>query len=320
MNLQENQTTSLIFPTKPLSDSKTATTGETNLEQEVFGNDGFSFKDLLDVINPLQHIPGISTVYRDLTGDDISPASRIGGSTLFFGPIGAAISTANVIIERATGKDIGSHVMAVFSNNKNDGALLTGAKPFEAGEDRINTVQLNSWTNPSRAIQTEENGLLNDKEYRSLVAKGEPFDLGIKAEQLAAAETEISDSDVVLLMSGGEPFADEGNTEIDLSLTKAVIPLLAQSTAQDAKNEASSLSRRTQAYASVGPEVLEWASREITHRSQAALAATQQPSQDLAGASAKGGGWFSEVMLTALKSYQGANDLSNSLITSGTDK
>ena len=347
MNLLESQTASQILPAKPLSGGKIATPDEIDLEKEVFGNDGFSFKDLLDVINPLQHIPGISTVYRDLTGDDISHASRIGGGTLFFGPIGAAISTANVIIDKTTGNDIGGHVMAVFTDTENDGTILAGAEPIGAGLDDTAAAQLASWTNPNAAIQTAENRPLSDQEYRSLIlkgepfiletaslsegsvsalkAKGEPFDLGTKTEQLVATDTTISDTHLAFLMSHGEPFVDEGSTEIDLSPGAFTTPLLAQSTAQETNKKSADLSRRTQAYASVSPEVLEWASREIAERSRKARAATSQPGKispdtDLAGATAKEGGWFSDVMLTALKSYKGASALSNSLVTYGVAK
>jgi hypothetical protein len=347
MNLQESQTASQVLPAKPLNNGKIAASGEIDLEKEVFGNDGFSFKDLLDVINPLQHIPGVSTVYRDLTGDDISPASRIAGGTLFFGPIGAAISTANVVVDKTTGKDIGDHVMAVFTDNENDGTVLAGAEPIGDSADDTNPAQLASWTNPTAAVQTAENRPLSDQEYRSLVAQGEPFiletaslsegsvsalkaqgepfDLGASNKQLAATESTISDTHVAFLMAHGEPFVDEGHTEIDLSPAAALTPLLTQSAAQETNQKPADLSRRTQAYASVSPEVLEWASHEIAERSRTARAAKSQPGMispdtELAGATAKEGGWFSEVMLSALKSYEGANTLSNSLAPSGATK
>ncbi|MGB6086494.1 MAG: hypothetical protein WBF74_07845, partial [Parvibaculum sp.] len=31
----------------------------------------FGFSDFLDVINPLQHIPIVSSIYRELTGDEL---------------------------------------------------------------------------------------------------------------------------------------------------------------------------------------------------------------------------------------------------------
>jgi hypothetical protein len=63
-----------------------------------FGEDGVTFADLVDIINPLQHIPVIGTLYRKLTGDQIDPAMRIAGGALFGGPIGAAFSAVAVAI------------------------------------------------------------------------------------------------------------------------------------------------------------------------------------------------------------------------------
>ena len=36
----------------------------------LWGNDGFSFRDILDVINPLQHLPVVSGIYRKLSEDE----------------------------------------------------------------------------------------------------------------------------------------------------------------------------------------------------------------------------------------------------------
>ncbi len=83
-------------------------------EFRLFGEDGFTFLDFLDIINPLQHIPLVSAVYRDQTGDTIDPATRVLGGTLFGGPIGTAVSVANVMVEEASGRDMGGHMMAMF--------------------------------------------------------------------------------------------------------------------------------------------------------------------------------------------------------------
>lgn len=63
-----------------------------------FGEDGLTFGDILDLINPLQHIPFLSSVYRKITGDAIDPAIRIAGGALFGGPIGAAVATVTVAV------------------------------------------------------------------------------------------------------------------------------------------------------------------------------------------------------------------------------
>ncbi len=77
-----------------------------------WGNDGFSFGDLVDLINPLQHIPIISNIYRSVTGDQIAAGPRMLGGGLFGGPIGLAASMANMAVEEATGKDVGGHILA----------------------------------------------------------------------------------------------------------------------------------------------------------------------------------------------------------------
>ncbi len=42
-------------------------------------NSSYTFDDFIDVINPLQHLPIVSTLYRALTGDEISPQARAVG-------------------------------------------------------------------------------------------------------------------------------------------------------------------------------------------------------------------------------------------------
>lgn len=71
-----------------------------------------SFADLIDIINPLQHIPVINTIYRAITGDHEGAVADVIGGTLYGGPIGAAAAIADLGLRDATGKDAGEHVMA----------------------------------------------------------------------------------------------------------------------------------------------------------------------------------------------------------------
>ncbi len=80
---------------------------------EPFGDDGLTFGDILDVVNPLQHIPIVSTLYREWTGDGIDPVPRIAGGALFGGIAGAIASLVNVVVDEITGSDIGEHVYDV---------------------------------------------------------------------------------------------------------------------------------------------------------------------------------------------------------------
>lgn len=64
------------------------------LPQRLFGDDGLQFRDLLDLVNPLQHIPLLGNLYRRMTGDVLDPAIRVAGGALFGGPIGAGLAAA----------------------------------------------------------------------------------------------------------------------------------------------------------------------------------------------------------------------------------
>lgn len=73
----------------------------------------FGFDDLLDIVNPLQHIPVISTIYRHLTGDKIGTPEKIAGDTLYGGLTGLLCSVGDSIFEELTGKSVGDTVYAM---------------------------------------------------------------------------------------------------------------------------------------------------------------------------------------------------------------
>jgi hypothetical protein len=77
-------------------------------------NDDFlgSFSDVLDAINPLQHIPIVSTLYREISGSSISQGAKLIGDTLFGGPLGFLSSLFSSIMEDVTGNDLGGHLIA----------------------------------------------------------------------------------------------------------------------------------------------------------------------------------------------------------------
>lgn len=87
---------------------------ERGLWDRMWGKEGFSFGALLDIVNPLQHIPVVSTIYRAITGDTIGPAPRMAGGALFGGVVGLIASAADSAVEAITGKDTGRHVMAML--------------------------------------------------------------------------------------------------------------------------------------------------------------------------------------------------------------
>jgi hypothetical protein len=91
-----------------------ASSDERGLWDRMWGKEGFSFGALLDIVNPLQHIPVVSTIYRAVTGDTIGPAPRMMGGAIFGGVVGLIASAADAAVEAITGKDTGSHVMAML--------------------------------------------------------------------------------------------------------------------------------------------------------------------------------------------------------------
>lgn len=87
---------------------------ERSFWDRLWGKEGFSFGAVLDIINPLQHIPIVSTIYRAATGDTIGAGPRMIGGTLFGGVVGLFAATADAAVEGITGKDTGSHVLAML--------------------------------------------------------------------------------------------------------------------------------------------------------------------------------------------------------------
>src|SRR3546814_7272559 len=137
--------------------------------QRALGHDGisyseFTFGDFLDIINPLQHIPIVSSIYRAITDDQISPHARILGDTLFGGPTGFLSSIANVLYEEIAGEDVGETVIALFTGEDEapeppqfagDGGTVSaaGALPeTPPGRSEEHTSELQSLMRSSYAV------------------------------------------------------------------------------------------------------------------------------------------------------------------------
>lgn len=80
-------------------------------------SDSTAFDDLLDIVNPLQHIPIVSTIYRAITGDKIGDVEKIAGGALYGGLIGLGSSIADVAFEHLTGKNFGSTMLAMVDGS-----------------------------------------------------------------------------------------------------------------------------------------------------------------------------------------------------------
>ncbi|MDP2699224.1 hypothetical protein [Thalassospira sp.] len=103
-----------------------------SFSEVLFGEDGFEFTDMLDVINPLQHIPIVGMLYRSITGDELGNGARVAGGTLFGGIFGLAGAAIDAVVDMTTGQDTGSHVMAVFESGEeapDEGPVMANATP-----------------------------------------------------------------------------------------------------------------------------------------------------------------------------------------------
>ncbi len=93
-------------------------------------DDDMSFWDFLDVVNPLQHIPFVNTVYRELTGDTIKPSTQMAGGMLFGGPFAMVGGAFNAMFEQTGGSDMASTMLAALEG---DAVVEVEALPLQEG-------------------------------------------------------------------------------------------------------------------------------------------------------------------------------------------
>lgn len=109
----------------------------------LWGDDtGPSFDDVIDLINPLQHIPVVSNIYQQESGDSMGAVAKVAGAAIIGGPIGGIIALANEVVEAVTGSDITGHLMGFAGIEKpSQGKTeVIIPKPEEAASPNINKV------------------------------------------------------------------------------------------------------------------------------------------------------------------------------------
>src|ERR1700744_3082919 len=140
----------------------------------------FSFHNLLDIVNPLEHLPIIGTLYRAITGTHIGIPEKIAGDALYGGLWGAVSGVADAAFEAVTGKDFGSTVLAFFTgHHSGDNTALasnvgvTPAVQFPAqSNNRQAVVQPPDMTADMTALQASmtRNGVDSDLARRAMFA------------------------------------------------------------------------------------------------------------------------------------------------------
>jgi len=89
-----------------------------------------TFLDIVDAVNPLQHIPLISSIYRNISGDSISEVPKFVGGALYGGPLGLVAALGSYIIKAEASRT---------QEPKKAPALV--AKDEQMKQQQINTVK-----------------------------------------------------------------------------------------------------------------------------------------------------------------------------------
>lgn len=288
----------------------------------LFENGDFSLADLLDIVNPLQHIPIVSTIYRELTGDRIGHGARLAGGVLFLGPLGGLSALANVIMLEASGKDIGDHALALFKDDPASATTLAANAVPPPGAQAPNTEDpaasfapgLSSGRHaPPGGHKTESASapapIADEKALAELLPPGaiplsgrsvDFTQAALRPAALAPAPSPAAADDDLPPPPPPRPIAGPGwkgfysPPEIPAAPARAV-------PTQGAPQSEPLLARR--AYAPDPMAAL------AAKRTPGAMAGALAVPPSAPGALAVEGGWFSDVMLEALGKYEDARRL-----------
>ena len=117
MNIQEIQ--QITVPS-----SNSSVKNSISEEEPFWGKDGFTFDDVLDMFNPLHHLPIISKFYSEQSQDEACEGSKLVGGALFgglFGGVtGVLTSMANAAIRHETHQDVSEHLLAMADSSEQD--------------------------------------------------------------------------------------------------------------------------------------------------------------------------------------------------------
>jgi len=291
----------------------TATTpAEKNAVFRLFGTDSFTILDAIDIVNPLQHLPVIGPLYREFTGDNLDPFSRIAGNTLFFGPFGTAFSSINIAVEGITGKDVGSNIMAMFKDENTD-----PAKPQTPITNRVDpkmpSINQNKPTDPVLAWAAAEINYRNSealkqdihlptRPYSKLVASITPT----RAHPTQTTPVSARPEPKKLRQGPAEHISGQAQKSKELfqheflALNTLNNDLLALPTTLQ------QIKRRTNAYTSLTAHTNQssdkLSAKHVGQKTHVSKTSQTQPH----GTISKNGGWFSTSMNDALSKYHQA--------------
>jgi len=119
-----------------------------SLQTPVPGTDRFNpgcaqaptLRDIGDALNPLEHIPFVSTLYDQWTGHTPSSGSQMIGGALLGGPIGFAASLVDVVFKQQTGKPVGEAMVAALTGGGGKSEAATQVADASATQHAAETA------------------------------------------------------------------------------------------------------------------------------------------------------------------------------------
>lgn len=302
--------------------------GGKHLSMFAAGDDEPSFWDLLDVINPLQHIPVISNLYREMTGDQIGVGARLVGGTLFGGPLGLIASAADCVVEESTGMDTGGHVLALF---RDEGQSSPGEAPATQLAQTSPTPNINASTpaatdavssSPAKVAAADSAPIITLPEGKGAGAS-QPMVFSLDGVQGGAtapvpAPEKLTTADEAGVTIAATQVAATTAKPLPLQATsaKGFMPVPPRAAPSDVKPAppittptSSSMSRSNVPVTGRSPQATAaFATAQRAQVSPDALAGhPMMPPTDANGQTAAGPDWFSTAWGQALDKYQRAN-------------
>ena len=139
-------------------------------------NQSTSFADMLEMVNPLQHLPVVSHFYRAETGNDIPALAKVIGGGLMGGVVGAAGSAALSLFESVNGESIlqaatkafddevqhqpfATSNMQAFALTADNSAIYDTQMVAALNNEPLNNQTLNNQQPQETKVTTEEAGL-----------------------------------------------------------------------------------------------------------------------------------------------------------------
>ncbi len=119
-----------------------------------------SVTDVIDTLNPLEHIPFVSTLYDELTGSKPSAGAQLAGGALYGGAFGVLVSALNLAFQSETGHDATGAMFASLTGDSTV-SVASAATAYKTADatDSVQAAQANL-TQEDAILQTPTQEIL----------------------------------------------------------------------------------------------------------------------------------------------------------------